>query len=1578
MRVSRMSFLGTAVAVVFSLTAAAFPLRDSVIVDAQRGVAYAGKPGGGIQALDLVSGRLMWSSADAAMPLATNGRLILARGEDAIPSPRLLLVVLDADGKTVRQTPVPLPEPVRGLVSDDPVRQFRVSATAEADAFIVSWTFHSRRGEPEPLNLSGAFRFEPNSGRTITLPAPALPSQAAPWRVGNVIASTSGGHGEALTLKRWDATMQRALPDVALSRKSIAELRSSDGAHLVVSERAGAGGADDPEYRWSIFSLETGAKLGEIRRDVSASPFFVHGDSVIYSAQPHGFLRGGEWVNENLKIESVRLSNGAPQWDLEVRDVEYHGPIPSEEPPARDEPVKPRRFGKSANTSRAIAPNSLGVVGGTWVSEGPGPITGGQSEGITNTPVVGAIEAIVAHPSNADVAWIGAVNGGVWKTTNATNAAPTWTAQTDGISSLSVGALALDPTDATSNTLVMGNGLFSSFSRVGGPRSGLWRTTNGGTNWTGLSATMSGKNVSGLAPRGATIVASVDVADSFVCSNIGILRSIDTGGSFTRIADGATGLPGGSALDLASDPTNNAVLYTAIKFANCTTGGVNGIYKSADTGATWARVSNAAMETLMSNNSTLSNVRIAVGASGQVFVGIIVSGTLTGLFRSPDASTWTQLDTPATNENGSNYGLQPEADGGQGSIHFSIVADPTDSNIVYVGGDRQPGPGDGAATFPNSVGANTYSGRLFRVNASLGAGTQATPLTHCQTALSGCNGSTSTSSNSAPHADSRRLVFDANGNILESDDGGIYRRTLPRGTGDWASVNGTLRITENHDIAWDTVSNMCLSGNQDNGTSEQRSVDAVSWSSILSGDGGDVAIDDISSASQSTRFASAQYLGSFRRRVVNSTGATTSAVAPALSVTGGGPAVVGQFRTPLEINVITPTRMLFAANNDLYESLDRGDTITALAFNLAATQIVYGGKSGGVDNAPLIYAISGTNVYVRTSGSGAPVLTTTAPGASTLRDITVDPSDWQKAYVINSGGQVFATSNNGGTWTDITGNLASGTTDLRSIAFVPGSPSAVVAGGVNGVFRMATTASGVWQQLGSGLSNAPVFDLDYDSADDALIAGTMGRGAWKLTGVSTLTAPPSISIGDVTVTEGNAGTVNANFPVTLSASSGATVTVDYSTADGTATQGSGTFSNTGSISIPSVGNATPYPSNITASGLTGTITSVTATLTGVTHTYIGDVDVLLVGPGGQSVILMSDIADTFGASALNFTFSDNAASSLSTSAPVSGTYKPTNLTDTFGTDTWSSPAPPSGYGSTMSVFNGTAPNGTWSLYVVDDFAPDSGTIAGGWSITITTTGGDYQGTSGTVTFTPGNTTGTITVLVNGDTSVESNETFFVNLANASNATISDSQGQGTITDDDGLAAPTNVVATGSGATSVDVTWTAAAGATAYHVYRSANHVSYTLVGSPLSSDPQPFTDSGASANTAYLYKVRSFNGSESADSNVDLATTVVYTDPTLTAQLTKVKLAHFTQLLTAVNAVRTLGGASFPVIGFTAPTPATNVTVRAQHLLDLRTALPGTLWTALGLGTPSFAETITAQSTKIKASHITELRNAVK
>jgi subtilisin-like proprotein convertase family protein len=168
--------------------------------------------------------------------------------------------------------------------------------------------------------------------------------------------------------------------------------------------------------------------------------------------------------------------------------------------------------------------------------------------------------------------------------------------------------------------------------------------------------------------------------------------------------------------------------------------------------------------------------------------------------------------------------------------------------------------------------------------------------------------------------------------------------------------------------------------------------------------------------------------------------------------------------------------------------------------------------------------------------------------------------------------------------------------------------------------------------------------------------------------------------------------------------------------------GATVYPNTGAITIPLLGQATPYPSTISVPG-SGVVADVNVTLTGLTHTYSPDIDVLLVGPAGQNVVLMADTGNNSGTgpwavSGVNLTFDDAATTSLPVSAILtSGTYKPTDAG--LGGFNGTPPAPAGPYGTTLSVFNGTNPAGVWKLFVYDDTNADSGTFSGGWALDIT-------------------------------------------------------------------------------------------------------------------------------------------------------------------------------------------------------------------------------------------------------------------
>lgn len=159
------------------------------------------------------------------------------------------------------------------------------------------------------------------------------------------------------------------------------------------------------------------------------------------------------------------------------------------------------------------------------------------------------------------------------------------------------------------------------------------------------------------------------------------------------------------------------------------------------------------------------------------------------------------------------------------------------------------------------------------------------------------------------------------------------------------------------------------------------------------------------------------------------------------------------------------------------------------------------------------------------------------------------------------------------------------------------------------------------------------------------------------------------------------------------------------------------------------GAATPYPSTIEVSGLNGSIVSVAVRLNGLSHTFPDDLDIVLVGPSGQAVMLMSDVGGATPITNVNLVFSAGASGFLPDSGPItSGTYRPTNIgaNDPMPAH----PNLPTGpYGTALSVFNLTNPNGIWRLYIAEDESGSSGSLTS-WQLEIVTI--DLQATLASV------------------------------------------------------------------------------------------------------------------------------------------------------------------------------------------------------------------------------------------------------
>jgi len=251
------------------------------------------------------------------------------------------------------------------------------------------------------------------------------------------------------------------------------------------------------------------------------------------------------------------------------------------------------------------------------------------------------------------------------------------------------------------------------------------------------------------------------------------------------------------------------------------------------------------------------------------------------------------------------------------------------------------------------------------------------------------------------------------------------------------------------------------------------------------------------------------------------------------------------------------------------------------------------------------------------------------------------------------------------------------------------------------------------------------FNVNLSGALNASIADSKGVGT-----ILDDDSPPTISVDDQQVIEGNSGTVSMAFNISLSAPSGKTVTVKYQTADSTAAA----------------------PDDYTAVSL--------KTLTFSPGVQTQNVSVLVKGdtiPEGNETFLVNLSAPT------NATILDGqGVGTILDDDPLP--------TVTIGDVTVAEPLA----GTTTTTFTVSLSTATSRIVSVPYLTQDN-------TATSNPPNPDYQATSGTLVFQPGITTLPITVVINSDAQVEPNETFFVNLGTPANATLADGQGTGTIT-----------------------------------------------------------------------------------------------------------------------------------------------------------------------------------------------------
>ncbi len=449
-----------------------------------------------------------------------------------------------------------------------------------------------------------------------------------------------------------------------------------------------------------------------------------------------------------------------------------------------------------------------------WKSVGPAPISNGQTSGLTHA-VSGRVTIIAIHPTISDIAYVGTAQGGVYRTMDG---GASWTAIFDNAQTLAIGSIAIAPSQPSTIYIGTGEGNFGCDTYFG---VGVYRIDNAdgstpvmtgpfnqetGTGRDVLTGRAISKvlvhptnpDITFLAVNSGGIGGVGCDAHPTQASSRGLYRSMNATSSnatFQKITTNSANVGNRSVTDMEFEPGNpNTMLATVYGFS---TAGDGGVYRSIN-----ALAANPTFTNTLSAGSTTATARveIAINKVGNAVTVYAATSDASGTVkRSIDGGvTWSTALANATG-----------FCGGQCTYDMAIAVDPTDANVVYIGGNA----GESGAPAILKKSTNALSTATFiRAQAGL-------------------------------HADTHSIEVapSDNNTVWTGNDGGVWKST--NAAASWTSLNNTgFNATQFMSLALHPAdANYTIGGTQDNGTLRMKP--DGTWTRTDYGDGGFALID---------------------------------------------------------------------------------------------------------------------------------------------------------------------------------------------------------------------------------------------------------------------------------------------------------------------------------------------------------------------------------------------------------------------------------------------------------------------------------------------------------------------------------------------------------------------------------------------------------------------------------------------------------------------------------------------------------------------------------------------------------------
>lgn len=781
--------------------------------------------------------------------------------------------------------------------------------------------------------------------------------------------------------------------------------------------------------------------------------------------------RAGKVFDEDepdLPGNSVKIDK-AEYWNLRNEQIAMWRGVDTATQGSRSLAIIDMKRSEAERNARRAARGERRTAVQQWHPLGPAPIPVNAS-----TSYSGRVVALAVHPTNPNIVYAGAAQGGVYRSTNG---GASWTPLLDGALTLSVGAIAISPSDPSTVFIGTGETAFSLDSFFG---VGVYRITNADTNPvitgplnknSGGADVFTGRGISEILvhptdPNRLIVTSAQGVAGiggstgGATLPSSGVYRTTNAMAAnpvFEKLAIQGTLSTSRSIADAASDPADPNLLVVSVVGL----GGDGGVYRTAnayDPTPTFTR------SLTTGDGTSAGRTELAANRSGAVVTIYAAAGTSNGtLFKSIDGGV---TFNPAAG--GAGF-CNPQC-----FYDIAVAVDPVDPNKVYLGGS------------PALVFARSING-----------------------------GSTFTNSSANLHVDTQAFaVSPSSPNVVYfGSDGGVWRTDNVDATPIvWTSLNNTsFSATQFQGISLHPVDrNYTLGGTQDNGT-QFLAPDGTSWVRSDGGDGGFSVIDQ-NSASPTSVTAYHTYF--------NQTTSQIGFVRATTTVSNGDPnwsAFLGcqngtsnngidcndavLFYAPMVHGPGNPSTLYFGTTR-LYRSANTGTTMTDVS-GVLPSRISAIAVSAQDDNVRLVGTTGGT-IFVSTTAGATSMTNITGPiPGRYVGRVAIDPANANVAYValngfgLPAGQHVWKTTNllsPSPTWAA----SGSGIPDVPVNAFAidPANSQDIFAGTDIGVFR-SIDGGASWEPFSDGLPRVAVFGMEFHRTQRLLRIATHGRGMYE-------------------------------------------------------------------------------------------------------------------------------------------------------------------------------------------------------------------------------------------------------------------------------------------------------------------------------------------------------------------------------------------------------------------------------------------------------------------------------------------------